>query len=1333
MSPMNKTLMAILSVVALFGAFAVVAEDSEAADSQFAITGISQGEITSSKGTTVPAVFITLNQKVVNDANVTIKFAEGLNDFYISKSVPSLKDNTEKLGITYTGTIGNPDFTYYMHGVTLSEGASTVTMDVTSPSKYTVTYDIDVAADGKVTIKDQPVAQQYTVIITPVEGATVTVMNGEDPVNSGDKVAAGTKLTVTVKLDEGYKLAEGQKDSYEVTVDKDNFPITVKVVKDVAPGEEIEMVESKVSGVADTTTSFTERQIVVVDGSWTLTKGTVITIYGQLVVPEGSTLTVEAGARLVFDNARTDINVAEIQGTLVIAEYEEDDNGAKYYSAVALQAGTMDVTGTIDISGNMDVTGGNLVINEGATATVAKEGALSSDGSVTVKTGAVLTVNGLIAAAVDNYGTVKIDSAVPMSGLVLINQMANGAVVEVAALTVSGNGGLTVTDENLVIFTKKNDDKTTTKFTASDAGIDNAVALNVEVTEGGEDVVAEFGKLTFTTSVSSSSKGVNGYLAESKKYYTVTMDVAGTTAVSAYYVGEGDEPAKMDAKATIGFVGTNVTIANGLTVGSGVEVRNASKLTVSSDVSAVADGAKFDNYKDGSITGEISLTMTGSGHVTVKSKIALDVNATLYQTGSGKDTVYNYVTLDAALATVNAEGSTVKQLTVLGKNAVTASASLPANVTLTNNGEIAIGETNGSDVVLTIKKDADVKGSGSIDVKGTLYAENKKDIANGVKAKIESDVYSEQIGEDGKAVKNGWAKWTNLTTALAEAKAGEVVEVYRDAPDFVEIESNTTVPADVTLLVKDGKAPLKVMNGITLTVNGTLKTEMDVFAETRFATVAMDVKEGQHSSVIAVNGYLFASALVYGDGADKISAGVPVAGVYYTYDGMNAVSPLAKAVAVLDKVESDLVVKGPVTESDIAFKATESCKSIVVSDAAIAAIDGKTVSTQLTVASLTIEGASVQMVGSMTGSVVVGQASVAVSSVSGLTVADVSGKLVLTGSAASAAKSASLTVSAGEVVGKMISAVKTTVAENAVLVSEGASIDNLVIDGKVTVAADKTLTAKKVLVNGTLSVAAATSTSNAGSAKVGVLDVGIKGSSYTGAAATVEGPVEVTDIAYVSASAVLDDSAKASMPAAATEYNVKDSLWMTVYAAQAHQIGIVTKAPVENAYFAGVWNNDKGKNVNESDIGKVAAVYAEIEYNVYHIVLLADMGVENILIDGVLMTTDATNAHTATVAAGSHTITYRLANGYSGTATLMVDGVKQSGMTFTATGTPETAAGITMKLQLTGIEPSGYVPPSEPVVEEKDDGMTITDYLLIVLVVLIVILAIIVALRLMRS
>ena len=52
--------------------------------------------------------------------------------------------------------------------------------------------------------------------------------------------------------------------------------------------------------------------------------------------------------------------------------------------------------------------------------------------------------------------------------------------------------------------------------------------------------------------------------------------------------------------------------------------------------------------------------------------------------------------------------------------------------------------------------------------------------------------------------------------------------------------------------------------------------------------------------------------------------------------------------------------------------------------------------------------------------------------------------------------------------------------------------------------------------------------------------------------------------------------------------------------------------------------------------------------------------------------------------------------------------------------------------QLTGIEKSGYVEPVEPS-EEKDDGMTITDYLLIILVVLIVVLAIIVAMRLMRS
>ena len=109
--------------------------------------------------------------------------------------------------------------------------------------------------------------------------------------------------------------------------------------------------------------------------------------------------------------------------------------------------------------------------------------------------------------------------------------------------------------------------------------------------------------------------------------------------------------------------------------------------------------------------------------------------------------------------------------------------------------------------------------------------------------------------------------------------------------------------------------------------------------------------------------------------------------------------------------------------------------------------------------------------------------------------------------------------------------------------------------------------------------------------------------------------------------------------------------------------------------------------------------------------------------------------YTLTVAAGSHTVQYQLANGYSGegTLTLVSGNSTVSGTTFTTAGTGLSNENIT--LQLTGFEKTGYVPESPDTGDSGDsnDGMTITDYLLIVLVVLIIVMAIIVAMRLMRS
>ena len=107
-----------------------------------------------------------------------------------------------------------------------------------------------------------------------------------------------------------------------------------------------------------------------------------------------------------------------------------------------------------------------------------------------------------------------------------------------------------------------------------------------------------------------------------------------------------------------------------------------------------------------------------------------------------------------------------------------------------------------------------------------------------------------------------------------------------------------------------------------------------------------------------------------------------------------------------------------------------------------------------------------------------------------------------------------------------------------------------------------------------------------------------------------------------------------------------------------------------------------------------------------------------------------------TVKAGTHEIACKLANGYSGEAKFaIVDSQTTDGLNASISGNKVTVSGDkgSVLVQITGISASGYVQPTEPAQDDKDDGLSLTDILLIILVVLIVVMAIIVALRLMRS
>ena len=238
----------------------------------------------------------------------------------------------------------------------------------------------------------------------------------------------------------------------------------------------------------------------------------------------------------------------------------------------------------------------------------------------------------------------------------------------------------------------------------------------------------------------------------------------------------------------------------------------------------------------------------------------------------------------------------------------------------------------------------------------------------------------------------------------------------------------------------------------------------------------------------------------------------------------------------------------------------------------------------------------------------------------------------------------------------------------------------------------------------------------------------------SGAAASVSGKVVASGYTVVADGSSVPETLTKDIDS--TAYFIGDKAYVTVYAASASatEIGIV-KATVENAEWTGWYADEKTKtDISDKNVGDAGyeKVYAIVDYSIYNVTVSIGAGIENVAIDGNLLTSYASDSNGYVMnglKAGTHTVTYSLSNGYSGTATLIVNGEKQSGMTFSVSGkTTE------YSLQLSGVTASGYTPAPTPAPStDDDDGLSITDYLLIVLVILIVIMAVIVAMRLMRS
>ena len=1058
---------------------------------------------------------------------------------------------------------------------------------------------------------------------------------------------------------------------------------------------------------------------VTIVGSLTIKNNTTVTVLGGFQVNEGITLTIEKGSTLLIDSLAASMIV---DGRIVVEEGATlEVKNAKDVKV----SGSIDSDGTVIINSTVTIkSGGAITINDGTvakpqiaitTADAAKVKALY--GSVfeptkglVVEAGATLTIKSLMYSAaamnIDNKGTVIFDKAIIGTSAssdvnVTVNMLADGAVVQVLSIE---NMATKVDDKGKATAWQSN------SLVIKDLGLVFPDKTKVETEENTVTVTPTgyaFKGLTVVEKVTSYTDD------DGKKKYNNNLDLAGAVSVSK--IDEAGSPA-----LTFSVSGERIAVSGELTLGKNVVLKvTDKKVSVTGKLVATEDGSKIDN--DGEIT------VTGLVQVKTNSDIG-KINAAMYESKIGTTTVYNYTTLKAAI------DSGAKDITVSGIVYVTESVTVPAGVTIKNNGEIVVRSADDTEVVLTVTDTASIK-YGKVTVEGTLYFENKKD---NKAAEIVSDV--SVIGDKD-------ARYTNLFTALNNAKAGETVTVDKTT---VDLKKSITIKDGVTLDVPNSKA-LKVYAGVTITVNGILKTaekiETATFTKTdgTEAQVTFDLAADKLNgkAAIIVNGVFMSGVEFSYDGA---APAYMIPGAYYSLtDDAGAYNYVTTLENASKTAATSVTVYGKVSAGDVVFTGTDSePKAVTVAGNA-----------ELTVSSITLDktALTVNATGKFTGDVKAGDAAVSVKLVKDMAVSVDKDGLFTVERVSNVDKTSSFKVSVGSVYIKVAS-MDVTVAAGATLVSaattEGTTITGkLTIEGTVSVANQQTITVNgNVIVKGVLSVADATDSKTIGIFNANEnLYIGVAVSDVykapTGDAASVSGEVSVAKAAFVKADATVSeatiDSFKVDGVLKSTTYVVEGKDWITVYDCtedNSTTVSAVNQAPVKDAKFEGKWLNTDGKSANDSKIGafKCDKVTAEITYEIYTIFIAPCAGVESIAIDGNLISNYYGDYYNSLpVKAGSHTVTYSLANGYSGEAKLSIAKVDKT--TASVSGQSFTVSGDEGKvyLQLTGVEKSGYVDPTPVVPEEKDDGMSLTDILLIVLVVLIVIMAVIVAMRLMRS
>ena len=299
-----------------------------------------------------------------------------------------------------------------------------------------------------------------------------------------------------------------------------------------------------------------------------------------------------------------------------------------------------------------------------------------------------------------------------------------------------------------------------------------------------------------------------------------------------------------------------------------------------------------------------------------------------------------------------------------------------------------------------------------------------------------------------------------------------------------------------------------------------------------------------------------------------------------------------------------------------------------------------------------------------------------------------------------------------------------------------------------------TVTARYVLnIYGTLNVVESEDNGDAQATISGILAVGSKPTTVGAGAGAVAGPVVFgsASTGYLKAYPGADLTAakiawnlQNESEAKASVFSINGAEYMTVYAMESTvsfqavltdetfelvgyelSYGREGEAGYYDITDADSWKADAdlieplGTNIGSSD------AYIKLNASKVPVVISVGTGI-SLYIDGIKYTT----GNTPYLSVGTHTFTVNVDPGYKGDVTVQFNGQTVTG-SFTIT--PEMASAAYEGT--VSVSASGNITQDSTVVVDggSEDGMGLTDILLIILVVLIVVMAIMVAMRLMRS